>query len=98
MATTLEDLERRVAALEAANGHAEPTPAKSKLQALFPELRIADDVRVAVKASLDRSSAAAGVPETPPVSIEELHQIQLARGVDPNGTSAREGICAMREE
>src|SRR5262245_30459912 len=97
---TLEELERRVAALEqevaALRGKAEP-PKPARFGDNIPLIREARAQQAAISAAVAEAFAKMGITG-PPVGHEKLMEMLLADGVDPNDNAASREIIAMREE
>lgn len=97
---TLEELERRVAALEqevaALRGQAEP-PKRVRFGDNIPLIREARAQQPAISAAVAEAYAKMGITG-PPVGPEKLKEMMLACGVDPNDNAASREIIAMREE
>ncbi|HZT80877.1 MAG TPA: hypothetical protein VFA26_11665 [Gemmataceae bacterium] len=100
MATTLEELEKRVIALEQEvaklRGQAEP-PRKPLAGDYAPMLRKAREQQAAISAAVAEAYAKMGIT-TAPVGPEKLREMMLADGVDPNDNAFSREIIAMREE
>jgi hypothetical protein len=100
MATTLEELEKRVMALEqevaVLRGKAEP-PSKPLAGDHIPMLREARAQQAAISAAVAEAYAKMGITQKP-VGPEKLREMMLADGVDPNDSAASREIIAMREE
>jgi hypothetical protein len=103
MSTTLEDLEKRVATLEQGFASlrqllerrpAEEAPAERGARLL----REAKASQAAVSAAAAKAFAEMGIPEQPPVSVEELRRMMIEQGVRPEDNAASREIIAMREE
>jgi hypothetical protein len=101
MATTLEELEKRVIALEqevaALRGQAEPVPDPKPWWWDVPMLREARAQQAAISAAAAEAFAKMGITG-PPVGHEKLREMMLAGGVDPNDNAFSREIIAMREE
>ncbi len=100
MVTTLEELERRVVALEQEmamlRGTAE-APRKPLAGDNIPMIREARAQQAAISAAVAKAYAEMGITG-PPVGPEKLKEMMLADGVDPNDNAASREIIAMREE
>ncbi len=102
MATTLEDLEKRVAALEQAVAEMrprEPAPPanetrEEKVRRILREVCVDP---VAHRARWEKVFAEMGITDEP-VGPEKLREMFLAEGHDPNDNSFSRGIIEMREE
>ena len=103
MVTTLEELEKRLAGLEREvaalrrrlEGHfQEETPAERGARML----REAEASQAAISTITARVFAEMGIPEKPPVSIEELRRMMIECGVKPEDNIFSREIIAMREE
>ncbi len=101
MATTLEELDRRVIALEEEmaklRGAAAPVPDPKPWWWDIPMLREARAQQAAISAAAAEVFAKMGVTG-PPVSHEKLMEMMLAGGVDPNDNAASRELIAMRDE
>jgi hypothetical protein len=100
MATTLEELEKRVAALEqdvAALRCKDEPQRPTRLGDNIPMIREARAQQAAISAAVAEAYAKMGITG-PPVGPEKLKEMMLACGVDPNDNSASREIIAMREE
>jgi hypothetical protein len=103
MAITLEDLERRVAALEqemaAMRQRLEPPPISAGPPDYGSQMiREARALQPILDALTAKVFAEMGIPETPPVSIEELRRMMIESGVKPDENIFSREIIAMREE
>jgi hypothetical protein len=101
MATTLEALEQRVAALERAVARLQPPPPPSDetpQQRLQRSLRENTVDQAAMNAAWDRLFEKLGITDLKPIGAEQLQAMQLAEGLDPNDNAASRGIIEMREE
>jgi len=100
MATTLEELEKRVAALEqevaALRGKAEP-PRPARFGDNIPLIREARAQQAAISAAVAEAYAKMGITG-PPVGPEKLKEMMLASKIDPNDNAFTREILAMREE
>jgi hypothetical protein len=100
MATTLEELEKRVEALErevtALRGNAEP-PKTARFGDNIPLIREARAQQAAISAAAAEAFAKMGITG-PPVGHEKLMEMMLACGVDPNDSAASRELIAMRDE
>lgn len=100
MATTLEELEKRVVALEQEmaklRGDAAPPDPKPWWWDV-PMLRRSWEQQAELSAIAAKVFAEMGVTE-PPVSHEKLMEMMLAGGIDPNDNAASRELIAMREE
>jgi hypothetical protein len=100
MATTLEELEKRVAALEqevaVLRGKAEP-PKVVRLGDNIPLIREARAQQAAISAAVAEAYAKMGITG-PPVGHDKLMEMMLASGVDPNDNAASREVIAMRDE
>jgi hypothetical protein len=100
MATTLEELEKRVAALEqevsALRGKPGP-PRTRRFGDNIPLIREARAQQAAISAAVAEAFAKMGITGTP-VGPERLREMMLADGVNPNDNPASREIIAMREE
>jgi hypothetical protein len=101
MATTLEELEKRVTALEQemanARGDAAPVPDPKPWWWDIPMLREARAQQAELSAIAAKVFAEMGVTG-PPVGHEKLMEMMLAGGVDPNDNAASRELIAMRDE
>ncbi|HEX5270825.1 MAG TPA: hypothetical protein VFW33_10075 [Gemmataceae bacterium] len=100
MATTLEELERRVAELETevAALRGKPVPEKpARFGDNIPLIREARAQQAAISAAVAEAYAKMGITEVP-VGPERLREMMLADGVDPNDNTGSREIIAMREE
>jgi len=101
MATTLEELEKRVVALEqevaALRGTAEPPPDPKPWWWDIPMLRKARESQAAISAAAAEAFAKMGVTG-PPVGHEKLREMMLTGGVDPNDNAFSRELIAMRDE
>ena len=97
MATTLEDLERRVIALEQQMADLRPrvdeTPAE-RVARFFREVRAQQP---AISAAVAKAFAEMGITGEP-VGHEKLRQMMLECGVNPEDDAFSREIIAMREE
>jgi hypothetical protein len=100
MATTLEELEKRVEALErevaALRGKAEP-PKVTRFGDNIPMIREARAQQAAISAAVAEAYAKMGITAAP-VPPEKLEEMMLADGVDPNDNAFSREIIAMRDE
>jgi hypothetical protein len=100
MATTLEELEKRVMALEqevaVLRGKAGP-PERARFGDNIPMIREARAQQPAISAAVAEAYAKMGITG-PPVGPEKLREMMLASGVDPNDNAFTREILAMREE
>jgi hypothetical protein len=101
MPTTLEDLEKRVVALEQElaklRGEAEPPPDPKPWWWDVPMLRKSREEQAALSAVVAEAFAKMGI-SGPPVGHDKLMEMMLASGVDPNDNAFTREILAMREE
>jgi hypothetical protein len=97
---TLEELERRVAALEqevaALRGKVEP-PKPARFGDNIPLIREARAQQPAISAAAAEAFAKMGITG-PPVGHEKLMEMMLASGVDPNDNAFSREVIAMRDE
>jgi hypothetical protein len=100
MATTLEELEKRVAALEqeaaSLRGKSEP-PKVVRAGDNVPLIREARAQQAAISAAAAEAFAKMGITG-PPVGHEKLMEMMLADGVDPNDNACSRELIAMRDE
>ncbi len=102
MPTTLEDLEKRLAALEKEVAYLRnlltPHPAE-----LTPGARVARALRAArlshpeVVAAWDKAMAEMGIPKLEPVGAEKLQEMMLAAGIKPEDNEFSREIIRQRE-
>jgi hypothetical protein len=101
MATTLEDLEKRVIALEqellALRSKLDLPPDPKPWWWDIPMIRKSREQQAAVSAAVAEAYEKMGITASP-VGPEKLQEMMLADGVDPNDNSASREIIAMREE
>jgi hypothetical protein len=100
MATTLEDLEKRVIALEqelAAMRGKEGAPSPKRFGDNIPMIRAARAQQAVINAVTAKAWGEMGITAEP-VSPERLREMMLADGVDPNDNAFTREILAMREE
>jgi hypothetical protein len=102
MAITLEELEKRLAAVEQ-----ELTALRQRLDRPVVEktaaergaelLRLAKANQPALSAAVAKAFAEMGIPEGP-VDLEKVREAITASGVNPEDNEFSRGIIAMREE
>jgi hypothetical protein len=101
MATTLEDLERRLELLEREvtrlRDCVAPPPGATDAELGARLLRQAKANQPALSAAWDKWFAEMGITAKP-IGAEELQKLFLAAGHDPTDNSYSQGILAMREE
>ncbi len=101
MATTLEELEKRVTALEQemakVRGEAAPPPDPKPWWWDIPMLRKSREQQAELSAAVAKAFAEMGITG-PPVGHDKLMEMMLASGVDPNDNAFSREILAMREE
>jgi hypothetical protein len=101
MATTLEDLEKRVIAPEqellALHSKLDLPPDPKPWWWDIPMLRKARESQAAISAAAEEAFAKMGVTG-PPVSHEKLMEMMLADGVNPNDNAASRELIATRDE
>ena len=101
MATTLEELEKRVIALEQEvaklRGDAPTPPDPKPWWWDIPMLRKSREQQAELSAIAAKVFAEMGITG-PPVGHDKLMEMMLACGVDPNDNAASREVIAMREE
>ncbi len=101
MAITLEALAKRVDELEQEVAElkqrdAAPRQDESELQRVIRELGYGTSNRDEVIAIAKRVFRGMGIPEDPPMTIEELHRSMLASGIRPEDNILSRGIIEAR--
>jgi len=101
MATTLEELEKRLIALEQElaklRDKVEPPPDPKPWWWDIPMLREARAQQAAISAAVAEAYEKMGITG-PPVGPEKLKEMMLASNIDPNDNAFTREILAMREE
>lgn len=101
MPTTLEELEKRVVALEQElaklRSETAPPPDPKPWWWDVPMLRKARESQPAISAAVEEAYKKMGITG-PPVGPEKLREMMLADGVDPNDNAFSREIIAMRDE
>jgi hypothetical protein len=102
MAATLEELEGRVAALErellALRQREPPSAGAGRFGDDVPMIREARALQPVLDAVTAKVFSEMGIPEEPPVSLEELRRMMIEGGVRPAENAASREIRRMREE
>jgi hypothetical protein len=102
MATTLEKLEKRVAALErelaALRPRPQPAPTTGRFGDDIPMIREARAMQPLLDTITAKVFAEMGITGEPEMSIQELRRSMEEHGVKPEENSASREIIAMREE
>lgn len=102
MATTLEELERRVAALERELAALRPQPRPAPVPGRFgddiPMIREARALQPILDVITAKAFAQMGITGEPEMSLEELRRSMEANGVKPEANLFSRDIIAMREE
>jgi len=102
MAATLEELEKRVTALErelaVLRQQLPPLTGTGRLGDEVPMIREARAMQPILSAITAKAFAEMGIPDAPPVSIEELRRMMIECGVKPEDNVFSREIIAMREE
>jgi hypothetical protein len=102
MATTLEELEKRVTALEQAvadwrGQNPAPPENETKEERIKRFLRSRSCDQAGLSAAWEKWFADMGITAKP-IGAEKLQEMLLAEGLDPNDNSFSRGIIEMREE
>lgn len=99
MAMTLEELEKRVAALEQEVAQLKQER-NGQVKCEAPDLPMLQRARASqpkISAAIRKAFAEMGVSGEP-IGAEEVQKLLLAEGIDPTKNEFSRGIIAMREE
>jgi hypothetical protein len=101
MAATTEELERRLAALEAEvarlRERLEPPPDGRPENAWEEMVRRSRESQPALTAAWKKMLQDLGIPEVEPIPAEELQQMMIDEGIRPEDNEFSRAIIAMRE-
>jgi hypothetical protein len=101
MAATMEDLERRLTALEAEvvrlRERLEP-PAAGRPENAWEEMaRRSRESQPALTAAWEKAMREMGIPKVEPIGAEKVQEMMIAEGIRPEDNEFSRAITAMRE-